>query len=331
MPLEPERRQALLAAKLGALVRDEWGDGDRSPSPFPGGAALRAGSVGWVLVEDEPKRALGGALAWARRAGVEELHVLVESAAGVLARRAGGFAPPPQVWLVDGRSVSAATADPVPVEPGLPPESAVFVDTITELGADAVVEHGLLRGEVLGLEVCRVVDGYLEVGVGKHDREAQALIHADRPPLDALAEAIGVVRHFRRAGAPVHPANRLALERWLRAAVIARPDLVGLDGVALVPTPSPADRSDLRKPAAAPAVSVPADAGGILVVCSTGIDTDLVPGAADAWLAAGRPHRHLIVVPEGDDHPVTRTLAAQLVQPADVVTVGKDWQAAYPG
>src|SRR5436190_15290743 len=61
VPLEPERRQALLAAKLGALVRDQWGGDERRSSSFPGGAALQATSAatGWVLVEDQPNRALG--------------------------------------------------------------------------------------------------------------------------------------------------------------------------------------------------------------------------------------------------------------------------------
>ena len=33
----------------------------------------------------------------------------------------------------------------------------------------------MLYAEVLGLPVARVVDGHLEVGVGKHDREAQRM------------------------------------------------------------------------------------------------------------------------------------------------------------
>ena len=51
-----------------------------------------------------------------------------------------------------------------------------------------VVEHGVVTGEVRGLEVCRVVDDRttgdgvrLEVGVGAHDREAFAIIHGDVP------------------------------------------------------------------------------------------------------------------------------------------------------
>ena len=64
------------------------------------------------------------------------------------------------------------------------------------------VEHGVVTGEVRGLEVCRVVDDphtgavRLEVGVGAHDREAFTIMHGDVPTVDALA---GVVARRRRA------------------------------------------------------------------------------------------------------------------------------------
>src|SRR3954452_962304 len=76
---DPERRQGLVLAKLAALVRDQWGPtDDRSPAGFPGGAALKKDGEGWVYVENEPARALGGALAWAWRNQIARLHVLVE-------------------------------------------------------------------------------------------------------------------------------------------------------------------------------------------------------------------------------------------------------------
>ena len=69
--------------------------------------------------------------------------------------------------------------------------------------------------------------------------------------------------------------------------------------------------------------SAPIGSGApVVVVCSAGIDLDLVPFAADARDALAEPDtRLLLAVPEGDDHPVTRELAARLAVPAEVVPV----------
>jgi hypothetical protein len=319
--MDSERRQALLRAKLAALVRDQWGDLEHTPSVYPGGAALQEAKRGWVLVEEKPERALGGALAWAWRHEVDELHVLVEAAAGLLARRAQLFAPQPVVWHVEGRSLTRATADEYEPEAEVGVEGAVFEDVIRDTGADVVVEHGILRGEVLGLEVGRVVDGRLLAGVGKHDQQAHQLAHPDRPAAEGLAEAVAQVRIYRQPDAGAHPANQLAVERWLRAVVVAHPELIGLEGVALRPVSTAVVRTDLRQ--AAPAAAI---GDGVFVVCSIGVDTDFVPTAADAWAFHGRPSQFLLVVPEGDDHPVTHALAALLAHQAHVVTVPPEWR-----
>ena len=153
--------------------------------------------MAWVLVEDEPERGLGPALAWALRNGATSLHVLAERATGLLARRAGGVTFPIEVWHVDERVLLPAVAEPLaaPREPSA--AHLDLIETIVAGGAEPVVEHGVVTGEVRGLEVCRVVDDpdtgavRLEVGVGAHDREAFAILHGDVPTVDALA---GVVR-----------------------------------------------------------------------------------------------------------------------------------------
>lgn len=306
-----------------------WPDAEVQVGPFPGGAAARHDHVGWILADERPERALGGALAWSRQAGLGEMHLLAETGSGALARRAGQFADPPQVWRVDGRSVEPAS--PAPVEPPeeLAPEAAAFVPLLEEAGAEPVVEHGILRGEVLGLEVARVVADHegtrLEVGVGAFDREAQRLVHGDRPPAEALARAVAAVREIRRAGVPEHQVNRLAGERWIRAILVRRPELVGARHLAAVP--SPVFRSDLRQSAPAPAAGVDGEGKPLLVVCSVGIDVDLVPAAADARLADGRNARLVLVMPEADDHPLTRALAAALVGPAGVEPLVGEWRA----
>jgi hypothetical protein len=332
-PSDAARRQELFRVKLKALIRAGWGEDhvgrdDVVLGPFPGGATLRRGRLGWVLAEEEPERALGGALAWAAQMGVDDVHVLAEGAVGLLARRAAAFTRPPTVWRVQGRSLSRGAPEPLESQPSLPVGAVDFLSTLEQAGVEPVVEHGVLTGEVLGLEVARVVDDdsgvRLEVGVGKFDREVQRLLHGHHPPGQALAGAVAIVRRLRRVGAPGHQANRLVPERWLRSVVVRNPQLVGASWLAPMSPPLP--RANLLQRVPAPAGGFEESGAPIVVVCSTGIDVDLVPSAVDSRDEHGQRPRLVLVVPEGDDHPTTRALAAALVEPAEVVTVPRDWR-----
>jgi len=328
-----ERRQALLEAKLRALVRDHTGR-DGTGAPFGLGAGLLAGDTAWALVDRDPARSLGAVLAWARRHAASQVHVVVggeeRDAAGVLARRAGAFASPPSVWVAEGRDLAAAPPAAPPAEEPLDSRVARLADVLIDAGVDLVVEHGVLLGEVLGLEVARVVSGrdepMLELGVGRFDRDATHELYGAAPPADTLAGVVEVVRHHRRPGAAPHPLNRLAPERWLRARLLGEPALVA--AAHLEPVAPPLPRANLAQPSVAPAVGTDAAGGPVVAVCSVGIDLDLVPAAADVRLAhAPEDARLVLVLPERDDHPVTRALAAALRHPAGVETVPGDWRA----
>jgi hypothetical protein len=132
---------------------------------------------------------------------------------------------------------------------------------------------------------------------------------------EALAAAVAFVTQHRRRGAEPHPLNRLARERWLRA------DLIDDHRDHLRPISSPVQRDDLRVNIPAPAVD---DRNETVYVCSTGIDLDLVPAAADARLSINADARLVLVVPPKDDHPITRRLAARLTRPAEIVTRALD-------
>ena len=227
------QRARLNAIKLRALVAEHTGDAVAVDAPeFEPGAALVHGGVAWVLLDAQPAKRLGAALAWALRHQAERLHVIAESGTGVLARRAAEFALPIEVWHAEGRALLPAVAEPhEPVLP-LPPHHESFRGLIIEGGATPLVEHGALVGEVAGLEVCRVVDDpyldttRLEVGIGAHDREAFSMLHGDVPSVDSLARVVGVVAQHRRVGAPQHPLNTLAAERFLRWRIQQQPELV---------------------------------------------------------------------------------------------------------
>lgn len=311
------------------------------PGTFPGGAAVRRGDEGWVLVGEQPESALGRALVWSGREGVAKVHLLVDDpdAAGLLARRATAFAPAPEVWLVEGRRVERAEPAPVPVPVEPPAVARELVGLLAEAGVEVVTEHGEIRGEVLGLEVARVVvdetavgdtgGARVEVGVGRHDRDAFTMLHGGVPTAEALAGVVDTVRHHRQADAEAHPLGRLAAERWLRALLVERPTVVGATHLA------PADPTIARDGVkdVAPAIAFGADDAGspVVVACSVGIDLDLVPAAADARLVHAPDARLVVVVPDRDDHPVTRRLVAALVHPAEVFVVPAEWRRAELG
>lgn len=330
---DPALRQSLLKAKLKGLVRARWGDVvDRAQEGFlPGGAAFVADGTAWVLAEDQPERSLGAALAWVGRqgAGPTDLHLLAAGAAGTLARRAALFTRPVRVYTIEGTTVREAEPEPMTPQPPLDPDAEPMRALFDKVGAEAVVEEGILRAEVLGLEVARVEVGSsgqsrLAVGVGKHDREAQREVRGDQHGPDELFEVVRLVAEHRVPNGFGHAAYHLAPERWLRSVVVRRPELVGAQH--LEPAPPPVAREDLRQLAQAPAAGVDLEGRPLLVVCSVGIDVDLVPAAADAWLADGRQPRLVFCLPEGDDHPVTRDLVSALVMPAEIVTVPEEWR-----
>ncbi len=312
------------------MVAPRWGGADREDGGLPGGATLREATRGWVLVDDGDRRRLGVALAWAQRAGVGELHLVVDSApdpatAGYLAWQAAELEQPPAVWSLQGRELQRAAVAAPPPDPALPAGAAHLAGMVEEVGAEVVVEHGVLRAEIAGLEIARAVPDAggawrLAVGVGAADRAALAELRPGEDPRAALGRVADAVGRHRRPGAPAHPANLLCRERWLRSVLVARPDLVGVGE--LTPSPPVLPRTDLRAPAAAPAVG-----DGVVVVASTGVDLDLVPAAAAARAVADPTARLVIAVPAGDDHPLTRSLAGALARPAQVVTVPRDWPA----
>jgi hypothetical protein len=85
---------------------------------------------------------------------------------------------------------------------------------------------------------------------------------------------------------------------------------------------------DLPEAGAAPCVGVDADGRPMVVVCSVGVDLDVVATAADCRVLYGSPESSLVLlVPVGDDVAVTRRLAGMLMSPAEVVTVPRDWES----
>lgn len=347
-----ERRSRLLGIKLRALVADQGG-GDVDPVLFPGGSAAITDGTAWVLIDGPASRSLGPALGWAVRQGATSLELLAAEDTGQLARRAGALSFPVAVWFVEDRTVLPAVAEPLPVALDPPADHLALIPLIEAAGAVPAVEHGVVTGEVRGLEVCRVVDHptvgrfaelsdvvppsarpapddldaavrrreeagvVLEVGVGPNDREAFQLLHGDIPTPEALAAVVESVATHRSLDAPQHPLNRLARERFLRWRIEQDPALVGLGRVTATPPPIP--RSGLGDAVPCVAAGFDADGGEMRVVCSTGVDLDLVPFVADVQLADDLDV--VVAAPGRDLVALTRELADHLTRPVRLVAV----------
>ncbi len=339
--LGDERRSRLLGIKLRALVADHLGHPVGSePESFPSGAALYDGDVAWVLVDGSAARSLGPALAWAIRRGATSLQLVVEHDTGLLARRAERLGFPVTVWYPQDRALLPVIAEPLAPSPTPHREHLELVAVIEAAGATANVEHGVVVGEVRGLEVCRVVDtptvGHfaelgdidiapspvptapvgvlLEVGVGANDREAFRLLHGDIPTVEALAGVVESVLAHRSPDAPQHPLNRLGQERYLRWQLEQEPSLI--DMAAVRPTEPPRPRPNLKDPIPCVGRAVDPDGHVSIVVCSVGVDVDLVGFVADVQEMSDLPI--IVALRARDAVSITRELLALLATPVDI-------------
>lgn len=329
IPTDPARRAALNNIKLRALVREHLGHdiGDTSataPVPFGRGAALVIDGTAWILLDDQPERGLGAALAWVtRQPAAREVALIGDAATGVLARRAALFTLPIAVWHAVDRVLVPALVEPYPEPAPIDPAHEALRSLIVEGGAEPLVEHGVLVGEVRGLEVCRAVtdavtgEVRLEVGVGAHDREAFLMLHGARPTVEALADVVDAVARHREVGAALHPLNRFGAERFLRWLAIGDPGRLG--AAALAPADPPVVRTNIKDPVPCVALGTAVDGSPMVVVCSTGIDLDLIPFAVDAREMHAPDAELVIVVPPRDVNPVTEAIAAMAAVPPRIV------------
>jgi hypothetical protein len=343
-----DRHQRLLVVALEALVADRAAPllAATRAEPTAFGAVLCGGPTerreAWVILdtrEREPEQLLGAVMAWAVRAHAAVLQIVTDTASTTLARRAAHFALDVSVWLREGRDLSLLSPQPVGPPPEPDPRHLQFVDVIAAAGAQVSVEHGVVAGEVRGLEVCRVVESFegslrLEVGVGANDRLAFSMLYEGEPVETSLRRVVTEVTMHRSLGAARHPLNQLAKERFLRWHLEQSPEAVGLEYLA--PIAGPLARKGLS--IATPCSAIGRDLSGrsTLVVCSVGIDLNLVPYAIDARLQetgidlitdagtrgrGARPSRLVLVVPSRDLISVQADLAA-------LIAPDPQWEAA---
>ncbi|MFZ9382594.1 MAG: hypothetical protein ACO26W_05730 [Ilumatobacteraceae bacterium] len=307
------------------------GRSDVEVSEFGQAVGLVVDDCAWVLVTGRYERSLGPALMWALRKNATSLKLLLSERAGELARIATHFDFAIEVFELDAAGVArvAVPKDATKIEVSVADE--MFADFIKSAGADVVREHGVISGEVCGLEVCRVVratsasdldgagESELEIGVGAHDRETFKLLHGRTATVESLRKVIAEVAARRAVGAQVHPLNQLARERMLRHYVCLSPQLVGAKS--LQPAQPPIARTNLKDVVPCCAVGVSLTGEKMVVIFNVGVDPDVVSFGADARGQINASADLVFAMPTRDIVPAVEQIAQMLRRPARFVGV----------
>ena len=298
-------------------------------------------NIAWVLLTSHHEHGLGPAMIWALSNNATELRIFTEQNAGDLARRASFFnfkiaiyetsaSASASAAAVAGAAVAGAAvagaALALPLAVAVKTISAAdesFADFIRSSGAEITREHGVLAGEVCGLEVCRVVhetadsqvvESRLEIGVGTHDRETFQLLHGRTATIESLRKVVDEVASKRVVGTNPHPLNQLGRERLFRHLICALPHLV--DAISLETVSPPMPRANLKDKIPCCAKGVRSDGRVVVVIFSIGVDTDVISFGADARHAIDAQADLIFVSPQRDIIPAITQLADLLHDPA---------------
>ncbi len=333
IPTSPaERRARLLAAKLAAIVRDAMPGRRHEPGSFPPGAALSPatgrGCCSTPSIDDGI--GLGAAIIWALRNGAAELDLVADDALGD--RRPSRRRVPPADPRLGARRHRTASPCRRPrfAAPSRPTAAHLaLVDDIEAAGA--VGGRRARRGHRRGARArgvprrrrrhrrrCRRAAR----GRRRSARPGGVRDHPRRRP-----DTRGARRRRRRRGrgplARTRPVTRSTA--WRRSGCCAGASNRSRGSSAWRRCARPSRRCR----AAASSTDRPCTAAGrrldgspVVIVCSVGVDLDVIPYAADARLAAveagvgrgglGSPAETVVVLPERDLLPVTAELASQL-------------------
>ena len=304
---------------------------DVEVSEFGQAVGLVVDDVAWVYVTGRHERSLGPALMWALRNDAKALKLFSSESAGDLARIATHFDFVIEVFEVDAAGVACVAMPKIVEKIEVSVADEMFAEFIKSAGADVVREHGVISGEVCGLEVCRVVraadsgesdgagESELEIGVGAHDRETFKLLHGRTATIESLRKVIAEVAARRAVGAQVHPLNRLARERMLRHYVCQSPQLVGAKSLQVAQPPIV--RTNLKDVVPCCAVGMSLTGEKMVVIFSVGVDPDVVSFGADARGQINGSAELIFAMPTRDIVPAVERVAQMLRRPARFVGV----------
>ena len=296
-------------------------------------AALRSGATLWVsttpLTPGESRvSAHAAALAWfAARAseasgGVDRLGFIDSNTPGVTARILSATTLDTLVVDATTNELKVAASAPHLALVSSSAEHLSFAGLFRDAGADVVIEHGVVAGEVIGLEVARVVQengtANAQIGVGVHDRETFRMLHGELATVEKLREVVRTVATHRAEGAPKHPLNLLATERAIRHRMMSNPQRLGLRRLEVAEPPHP--RANLKDAVPCCAIGVDLEGRDCVVVFTSGVDLDVIPFAVDARSRLSSSARLLIVAEVRNLTPLQFKIASLFRAPIELVS-----------
>ncbi len=303
--LETAKLRALAAARAGVSTEDLPTGPDGGQPAVAGLVAVNGRAYGLAdAIED-----LGSLLhrfARLRKGGEpvpDGLTVFAEpDVAPALARRVAvlesvGLVVELEVLQVRGAEAIAVVPAELASPPSLSAERWQEASIMADAGARVIDDHGRLVADVMGLEVARITSEGLRIGVGEADRELQVYVNSHLEDIEALTRAADTVRSLRPQAS--HPLNRLARPRWLRSALLDDPSLIGLPNLEPIP-PLVANEGVFDTEPTAAYSPPTGDEPGVTVVCSVGVDLNLVPEALEYRERTDGESRLILVVPERD-------------------------------
>jgi len=318
--------ESLTVTKLKSLVATLGFSDCYSQESFRTGAVLFDESRCFVYSAVQEISPLAVALTHHATNENMEIHLLVDQIDPGLWQQIFGFDLNFRLWIVNGKNL-VEHPKPLPHRPVEIPQEAISQGKkFKKFDCDIIAEHGVLRAEVHGLEVARVVQNAenqfeISVGVGDYDQSAYKAIHGNIAVERNLTKVISTVKKYRTKAGPVHPLNRISRSRWLIAEAIADPSFLGIDELDFVEPLLP--RNDVTKDQACSAIGR-IENSIVLVLASTGIDLNLVPQAA-GQIFRHNPEKLLLLLPAQDHHPAISRQARYLSVQPTFVTAREPW------
>ena len=318
--------ESLVLAKLKNLASPLFKSEDYIEESFQAGALLYNPSLLIAYSASEEASVLSFVLAHHEVNDGVEIHLVVDQENSELYEQVLGFGLDITIWIAEGKEL-VKHPHITPYQRIRVPEKARKLGAVLEkFDCRLLEEHGILRAEVHGLEVARVVqveDGLFEinVGVGEYDQSAHNTLNGTAGIERNLEEVIATVRKFRsKQGAP-HPLNRVLRSRWLMSEAVSNPDILGLEQLDFLESLLPSHGALRNEPCSAIGRK---DESVTLVLAATGMDLSLVPQAG-GQIRRHKPDSLIFLLPERDQHPAIFRQAQHLLIEPTFTMIEEPW------